>query len=297
MADKFLILDSNSILYRAFFALPKLTTKKGEIVNGVYGFLLLFFKLIKELKPDFVGACFDFPAPTFRHEKFKEYKAKRPPTPKELSLQIPILKEVLESFHIQIFEKEGFEADDLIGTLIHLAPKEIEKIIVTGDFDTLQLVSKNVKVYFLQKGVKKSLIFDEKKVREKYGGLSPCQIPDFKALVGDPSDNIIGIEGIGPKTAISLLLKHKNLKEILKKAEKLNFPQREKFLENKEKILLNLKLATIKKDVNLPFDIEKLKFKDYNEKEVEKVFRKLGFKSLIKRLKELKPEDSNLKLF
>jgi len=297
MEDKFLILDSNSILYRAFFALPKLTTKKGEIINGVYGFFLLFFKLIKELKPNFIAACFDFPAPTFRHLEFREYKAKRPPPPKELSSQIPLLKETLKSFPVAIFEKEKFEADDLIGTLVTLAPKEIEKIIVTGDLDTLQLVSRKVKVYFLQKGVKRTVIFDKKKVKEKYEGLLPSQIPDYKALVGDISDNIVGIAGIGPKTATRLLLKYKNIKGILKNVKNLDPSLREKILKNKEKILLNLKLATIKNNVKLVFDVEKVRFKIYNEKKIRENFEKLGFKSLIKRIGELKTESSNLKLF
>jgi len=211
MPERFLILDGNSILYRAFFALPELKNKKGELTNAVYGFLLVLFKLIKELKPKYLAVCFDFPAPTFRHKEFKEYKATRPPTPKDLVSQIPKLKEILKSFSIPYFEMEGFEADDLIGTLVKNSPKNIEKIIATGDLDTLQLVGKNTKVYFLQRGVKKAQIFDPEKVKEKYGGLNPEQIPDFKALVGDTSDNVPGIEGIGPKTKEKLLKKYKSV--------------------------------------------------------------------------------------
>jgi DNA polymerase-1 len=300
MPEKFLILDSNSILYRAYFALPKLTTKKGEVVNGIYGFLLVLFKLIKEIKPKYIGACFDFPAPTFRHKEFKEYKAKRPKMPDDLILQIPRLKEILEAFSIPIFEKKNFEADDLIGTLVNFSPKEIEKIIVTGDFDTLQLVDRNVKVYFLQRGVKEAQIFDREKVKEKFEGLKPEQIPDFKALVGDPSDNILGIEGIGPKTARELLLKYKSIENILNNIErdpKIKENLKKKILNNKEKLLLNLKLAKIEKNIPLKVEFEKLKFGNYNEEKVKKVLEKFEFKSLIKRLEDLKSESKNLKLF
>jgi len=300
MPEKFLILDSNSILYRAYFALPKLTTKKGEVVNGVYGFLLVLFKLIKEIKPQYVAACFDFPAPTFRHKEFKEYKAQRPKMPDDLFSQIPKLKKVLNAFSISIFEKEGFEADDLIGTLIDLSPKDIEKIIVTGDFDTFQLIEKNVKVYLLQRGVKKAQIFNEEKAKEKFGGLKPDQIPDFKALVGDPSDNILGIEGVGPKTARMLLLKYKNIEGILrniKQDSEIKENLKEKILKNREKLFLNLKLAKIERKVELKFEFEKLRFGNYNEEKVKEILEEFEFKSLAKRLKELHSNSKSLKLF
>ena len=292
MPERMLILDSNSILYRAFFALPKLTDKKGEPIQAVYGFLLVLFKLLDELKPSYLTACFDHPGPTFRHKEFKEYKATRPKMPKELFSQIPKLKEILTAFPIQIFEKEGFEADDLVGTICAATPQKIEKIIVTGDLDTLQLVKKDVLVYFLQKGVKKNLIFNEEKVKEKFFGLEPFQIPDFKALVGDTSDNIRGIEGIGPKTATHLLLKYKNIEGILKNISEIKKDLREKILKEKETLLLNLKLAKIEKKVPINFELEKLKFSGYDKEKLEKIFEKYGFKSLIKRLKE-----KSLKLF
>lgn len=300
MPEKFLILDSNSILYRAYFALPKLTTKKGEVVNGVYGFLLVLFKLIKEINPQYIAACFDFPALTFRHKEFKEYKATRPKMPDDLISQIPKLKKVLEAFSIFSFEKEGFEADDLIGSLVESSPNEIEKIIATGDFDTFQLIRKDVKVYLLQRGVKKAQIFDEGMAKEKFEGLEPWQIPDFKALVGDPSDNILGLEGIGPKTARMLLLKYKNIEGILKNIERdseIKEILKEKILKNKEKLFLNLKLAKIEKRIDVGFEFEKLKFGGYNEDKVKKVLEEFSFKSLIKRLKELHFNSKNLKLF
>jgi len=165
MAERLLILDANSILHRVYHALPPLTTKKGELVNAIYGFLLVLFRVIKEFKPDYICACFDFPAKTFRHEKFKEYKAQRPPCPKDLASQIPKLKEILNAFKIPFFEKEGYEADDLIGTIVSKC-QGLEKIIVSGDLDNLQLVSKETKVFVLS-GVKKSILYDEKEVEKK----------------------------------------------------------------------------------------------------------------------------------
>ena len=169
---RLIIIDSNSIIHRVYHALPALTTKKGELVNAVYGFLLAFFKAIKDFQPDYICACFDFPAPTFRHKKYKEYKAKRPPAPEELYQQIPKVKEVLEAFNVPIFEKEGFEADDIIGTIAHLAPKrqiipEVETIILSGDLDVLQLINPKTKIYSLRKGVKDIVLYDENLVKEK----------------------------------------------------------------------------------------------------------------------------------
>ncbi|GAI16870.1 unnamed protein product, partial [marine sediment metagenome] len=206
-----IIIDSNSVIHRAYHALPPLTTKKGEVVGAVYGFLLVFLKAIREFQPDFVAACFDVPGPTFRHKKYKDYKAKRPPVPEDLGQQISRVKEVLRGFNVKIFEKAGFEADDLVGTISHLAPRRqalppIETIIISGDLDNLQLAGPQTKVYLLRKGVKDTILYDTAKVKERYQGLTPEQLFDFRALRGDPSDNIPGVTGIGEKTAIELLL-------------------------------------------------------------------------------------------
>ena len=218
---RLIVIDGNSVIHRAFHALPPLTTKSGKLVNAIYGFLLVFFKAIKEFQPDFIAAAFDFPGPTFRHKKFKEYKAKRPPAPEELYQQIPKVKEILEAFNVPIFEKESFEADDIIGTISQLASKkqvfpEIETIILSGDLDALQLVDSQTKAYTLRKGVKDVVLYDEKLVKEKFQGLTPEQLLDFKALRGDPSDNIPGVTGIGEKTAIGLLLKFGSLENLYK---------------------------------------------------------------------------------
>jgi DNA polymerase-1 len=301
MAEKLLILDANSILHRVYHALPPLTTKKGELVNAIYGFLLVLFRVIKEFKPNYVCACFDFPAKTFRHEKFKEYKAQRPPCPKDLASQIPKLKEILETFKIPFFEKEGYEADDLIGTIVSKC-QGLEKIVVSGDLDNLQLVSKETKVFVLS-GVKKSILYDEKEVEKKYQGLKPEQIPDFKALVGDPSDNIPGVFGIGEKTAIDLLLKSKNLENLYKEieeeseeAKKLKPKIRKTLLEYKEQALLSKSLAKIRKNIPLEFNLKECEWEKYEEEKIIKILKELDFHSLVKRLSELKKDKQNGKM-
>jgi DNA polymerase-1 len=297
MAERLLILDANSILHRVYHALPPLTTKKGELVNAIYGFLLVLFRVIKEFRPEYVCACFDFPAKTFRHEKFKEYKAQRPPCPKDLASQIPKLKEILEAFKIPFFEKEGYEADDLIGTIVSKC-KGLEKIIVSGDLDNLQLVSKETKVFVLS-GVKKSILYDEKEVEKKYQGLKPEQIPDFKALVGDPSDNIPGIFGIGEKTAIRLLLDFGTLENLYRECErdkKVTPKLRKILLQYKERVFLSKSLAEIKKDVPIDFDFKKCRWGEYDKEKIIEILKRLEFYSLIKRLPELQKSKQDDKI-
>ncbi len=302
MAEKkrLIIIDSNSLIHRAFHALPPLTTKKGELVNAVYGFLLVFLKAVREFQPDFVAACFDFPAPTFRHKKFKAYKAKRPPAPEELYQQIPRVKEVLRGFNVPIFEKEGFEADDIVGTIVRLAPKEqvipkIETIILSGDQDTFQLVSPDVKVYALRKGVKDTILYDQQMVKEKYQGLVPEQLLDFKALRGDPSDNIPGVTGIGEKTAKDLLFQFDNLENLYKElegslsgAKKLKPKLRELLLKYKEQAFLSKSLAQIQKDVPIDFNLKKCRWGEYSRRKMGETLKNLEFHSLVKRLPGLK---------
>jgi len=306
---RLIIIDSNSLLHRAFHALPPLTTEKGELVNAVYGFLLVFFKVIREFQPDFIAATFDFPALTFRHKEFKEYKAKRPPAPKELYQQIPKLKEVLSAFSVPIFEKEGFEADDIIGTISHLTPKkqvlpEIETIVLSGDLDTLQLVDSHTKVYALRKGVKDIVLYDEAEVEKKYG-LNPYQLLDFKALRGDPSDNIPGVPGIGEKTAIQLIKQFGSLENLYsalisgKKISALNPRLLIKLKEYEEQVFLSKRLVEIKKNVPLDFDLKKCQWKKYREEKVVEVLKDFGFKSLVKRLSEIRQKifRQNLRLW
>jgi DNA polymerase-1 len=293
---RLIIIDCNSIIHRAYHALPPLTTKKGELVNAIYGFLLVFLKAIRELQPDFIAATFDFPGPTFRHKKFKGYKAKRPSAPEELYQQIPRVKEILKRFNVPIFEEKGFEADDLIGTIAQLAPKKqilprVETIILSGDLDALQLINPQTKVYSLRKGVKDVLLYDEKIVREKFLGLKSEQLLDFKALRGDPSDNIPGVCGIGEKTAIELLLKFGSLENLYKeiegkpeRAKKLNPKLKEALLKYKEQAFLSKSLAQIKKDVPIDFDLKECQWREYNKEKATKLLRDFEFYSLIEKL-------------
>ena len=303
---RLIIIDANSIIHRAFHALPSLKSKKGKHTGAVYGFLLVLFKAIRELRPDFICASFDTPGSTFRHKKFKEYKAKRPPTPKEISTQIPTVKEILQAFKIPSFETQGFEADDIIGTVATLAPRrqvfpEIETVILSGDQDLLQLINNKTKVFTLRKGVKETMLYGQDEVQKKYG-ISPQQIIDFKGLRGDPSDNIPGVTGIGKKTTQLLLQKfgtlenlYKELEESSKKAQGLKPKLRKLLLDYKEQAFLSKNLATIKKDAPIEFNLKKCSWGKYDDGEVLDKLKELGFKSLMKRLPELEEQKKKTK--
>ena len=197
--QKFVIIDGNAIVHRAWHALPPLTTKSGQLVNAVYGFALTLLKALKDLKPDYVAVTFDTKAPTYRHREFKEYKAQRVKQPDELYEQFPLIKEVVTAFQIPILEKEGYEADDVIATIVENVKcqmSNVKCIVVTGDMDTFQLVDENTEVYSMHKGISDTIIYDVEQVKKRFEGLEPKQLVDFKALRGDPSDNIPGVKGI-----------------------------------------------------------------------------------------------------
>ena len=285
---RLIVIDANSIIHRAFHALPPLTTKKGEPAGAVYRFLLVFFKALKDFQPDFVAACFDVPGPTFRHEKFKEYKAKRPRAPDDLYNQIPKVKEVLRSFNVQVFEKAGFEADDIIGTIAAQAPKkqafpEIETIILSGDKDALQLIDKNTKVYSLRKGVKDVVLYGKEQVLEKYG-LTPGQVLDYKALRGDPSDNIPGVTGIGDKTATELLKKFGTLEKIYENLALVPDKLKGRLLQYKDQAFFSRELARINKAVPIDFNLQNCKWGDYDKKKASAALKEFGFKSLLDKM-------------
>ncbi len=293
---RFLIVDSNALLHRAFHALPPLKTEEGEQTGGVYGFLLTLFRAIKDLNPDFLVACFDAPGSTFRHKKYKEYKAQRPKTAEELVNQIPKTKKILESFKIPVFEKKGLEADDLIGTISKKVSEKnpkLETYIISGDLDVLQLIDKKTKVYTLGRGIKETVIYDKHKVVERYG-IPPKKLIDFKALVGDPSDNIPGVPGIGKKTASNLLQKIGSVEEIYKKINKIKIsPKVKKTLkENKEKALLSKELVEIEKNAPIKFNIDKCKFGKFDQKKVAEIFKKFSFHTLLKRLPSIFSSES-----
>jgi len=297
---RLIIIDGNAIVHRSYHALPPLKTKKGELVNAIYGFLLAFFKAVKDFNPDYIVATFDLPAPTFRHKKYKLYKANREKAPDDLYTQIPKIKDILKEFGVEIFEKKGFEADDLIGTISKLAPRKqihprIESIILTGDLDALQLVNKNTKVNALRKGVKDTVLYDEEGVKERYDGLIPNQLVDYKALRGDPSDNIPGVNGIGEKTAISLIKEYHSLDGVYKNINKIKGSTRDKLIGCEGQAYVSQMLARINQDVSIDFDLEKCAWKGYNKDKVTKVLERYEFRTLIDRVFK-EPDKKNLTL-
>jgi DNA polymerase-1 len=281
-----LIVDSNALLHRAFHALPPLMTKSGQETGAVYGYLLTLFKAIKDLNANYIVACFDTKAKTFRHERFVDYKAQRPMTPSGIITQIPITKEVLDAFKIPVFAKEGVEADDLIATIATIAEAE-EIYIVSGDLDNLQLVNDKVKVYTMGKGIKDTIIYDKIKVRERFG-VDPEQMNDFKALIGDASDNIPGVDGIGKKTAAEIIGRYHSIKELYEELATdtavLKPKVKQALKENKENAFLSRELVETKKDCEVNFILEDCKFGNFDKKEVEAIFNKLEFYSLINKL-------------
>jgi DNA polymerase-1 len=298
---KLLVIDSNALIHRSFHALPALTDPKGRATGGLYGFLLTFFKAVKDVRPDYVVATFDAAAPTFRHDEFKAYKAKRERAPDELYQQIPMVKDVLTSLGVPIFEKEGFEADDVIATIVkkthqqQIHPK-LDVYILTGDSDTLQLVDENTKVYTLGRGVKETVIYDVEKVIEKYS-LLPNQMVDFKALAGDPSDNIPGATGIGRKTATEILKKFKSIENLykqLKKDKTADLKPRiiDILITQEEQVLFSKLLATARLDVPIKFKLDQSKFGNFNNEIIEDSLKKYGFYTLVKRIPELKGDSS-----
>lgn len=286
---KFLLIDGNALVHRAFHAIPPLTTKKGEMVNAVYGFLAILFKALREVGPEYAAATFDLAGPTFRHLEYQEYKAHRVKAPQELYDQLMRVKEAVSIFNIPIFEKEGFEADDVIGTIAEKLKKEknLEIIILTGDLDTLQLVNSHTKIYTLKKGLSDSVMYDEKAVKDRYG-LEPKQMADFKGLKGDPSDNIPGVPGIGDKTASNLLTEFKTLDNLLANLKKVkNEKLCQKLTELSDQALFSRALATINKETPIDFKIKDCLWREFSVEPARKFLTDMEFSSLVPRMMDL----------
>ncbi len=310
---KLVLIDGNAILHRAFHALPpSLTNKKGELTNAVYGFVSMLLKVIEDLKPTYLAVCFDTPKPTFRNKLFKDYQINRPEMDKGLVPQIDKVHKVVKTMGFPVFEKDGFEADDVLGTIVNkirnskletrnkfkaLNPKyqtlntkysPDEVVIVTGDRDLLQLVDEKVKLFMPVKGLNEAKLYGEKEAEERMG-VKPSQIPDFKALAGDPSDNYPGVAGIGPKTAANLLHKFKNINNLYKHIDQVENPGvKEKLIKDKENAFVSYKLATVDKDAPIEFDIDRTKLPaDLLTIDVIDAFGNLGFKTLLKRLSRM----------
>lgn len=288
--SKLIIFDGNAIMYRAFHALPPLTSKDGVQINALYGLVSMLINVIQTLSPTHIIFCFDEKEKTFRQDLLPTYQSQRPETPSELIPQFQMAREFLQSVNIPIYSKSGYEADDVIGTIASSVQRieNSETVIVTGDRDILQLVDdkKNIKLFMPIGGLSNGKIFAEKETLERMGVL-PNQIPDYKALVGDPSDNYFGIAGIGPKTASSLLAKYKTLNEIYEHINDIPEKLQTKLLEGKESAYLSYKLATIVRDVPLEFDIKSADKWDLVSDQVLNLFQNYGFKTLTARIKKL----------
>ena len=283
-----ILIDANSLIHRCFHALPPLTGSGGVPTGALYGVSNIMLKVLREQKPDYIAAFFDRPEPTFRKEIFGDFKIQRPKAPDELIFQIIETHNLFEAFGIKTYESPGYEADDLIG----VGAKQLKLIddmkvkILTSDSDILQLVEgEKIVVESPQKGISEMKIYDSAAVEEKYEGLKPSQIPDFKGLVGDVSDNIPGVQGIGPKTAIPLIQKYGSLENFLEKGQEERVYQ--KVYEQKDWAILSKSLATINYEAPLEIEnIEEIKFGGLLKENALFYFEKFGFKSLIKRISE-----------
>ncbi|MDU4325643.1 MAG: DNA polymerase I [Clostridium celatum] len=284
--ERLLILDSNSLLNRAFYAIPPLTNSEGIHTNAVYGFTNMLFKMKEEIKPDYIVAAFDRKAPTFRHKEYEDYKAGRKKMPPELAEQFPLIKEVLNLLAINIYEIDGFEADDIIGTLAKFAESNgIEVFVVTGDRDALQLASDNIKVVITKKGVTETAVYNREAFEAEFG-VTPTQYIDVKGLMGDKSDNIPGVPGVGEKTAFKLISTYGSMEGVLSHIDEISGKKLKENLETySEQAIFSKKLATIMTEVPIEFDLEDIKSQEnYNREELKKLFFKLQMKSLLAKL-------------
>lgn len=309
--NKLLLIDGNSLLHRAYHALPPLTDRDGEMANAVFGFSNMLLKALDEVKPTHVACTFDTKAPTFRHIEFEKYKAQRKAPPPDLYPQLPKVQKVLDAFGIPYFTKEGFEADDLLATLTvkSLEGKKVDDVVIlSGDRDVLQLVDGNIKVQMPGWNINQVSLYGAAEVREKFG-LETHQMVDYKSLIGDPSDNIPGIAGIGPKTASMLLVKYHTLENLFEHIDEQGETLKAKLIAGRDIALAAKRLVELDRNVDLDFKVDDLKFNPDWEK-VKAEYERLGFKSILAKVsggksavedtaaekKEEKKSDDQLKL-
>jgi len=297
---RLVLLDSHAILHRAYHALPDFMSAKGEPTGGLYGLTTMLMKIVDELKPDYIVACYDLAGPTFRNEVYKDYKAGRAKAEDDLISQMKRSRDIFKAFNIPIYDKPGFEADDMLGTIVEQLKDDenTEIVVASGDMDTLQLVKgKKVQVYTLKKGIKDTIIYDEKGVKERFG-FGPLLLPDYKGLRGDPSDNIIGIKGIGEKTATTLITEFGGIEDIYKALEKKGGEEKFKSVGITDRIILLLKegkedaefskmLATIRRDAPITFVLPEEFKKGIDVEKVINLFNDLDFRALGARLKNV----------
>ncbi len=281
------LIDGNSFCYRAYYAIKAgLFNSKGQPTNAIYGFNTMLNKIIKDEKPDMLAVAFDMKGPTFRHKKFEEYKIHRKPMPDDLASQMHYIKELVQAHSIPIYEMQGYEADDVLATIAKKAQtKDIETFIVTGDKDALQLVDSHIKVYSTHK---EGIIYDAHKVKEAYG-VGPDRITDIMALMGDATDNIPGVKGIGEKTAVELIGEFGSLEDLYKNIDKIKSEAKKKMLsENEKSAFLSKELAVVDTDVPIKVDFKDLELKEPDQKHLLELYKELEFKSL---LKDLTPKE------
>lgn len=276
------LLDGNSLLHRAFYALPPMNTAKGLPTNAVFGFTKMLLKLINEEEPDFLAVAFDLKEPTFRHLEYVQYKGTRAKTPDELVPQFPLVKDILRAFNIPIYSVRGYEADDILGTIAKDAERAGHLVtIVTGDKDTLQLVSENIWVMYNKRGITEIESYTLESIRERYG-LEPNQLIDVKGLMGDKSDNIPGVPGIGEKTAVSLIKEYQTLEDVFQNIQRISGKKRKETLQKHEAdALLSKRLATIKLDVPIEVDFTQCQMGELESDQIASIFKRLEFRSLI----------------
>lgn len=289
---KLVLIDGNSIMNRAFYGImgsKMLTTKDGKYTNAIYGFLAIMFKIMEDIEPEYIGVAFDLKGPTERHKLYEGYKANRKGMPNELAEQMPIIKEILKAMNIDIIEKQGYEGDDLLGTLAQYGEKQgLQVTILSGDRDTFQLASKNITIRIprTKAGKTEQEEYDEEKIKETYG-IMPKQLIEVKALQGDASDNIPGVPGIGEKTALALIQQYNTIDELYEKIEKgedtLKGKQKENIVENKELAYISKTLGTINTKVPIEDTIENLKVEEWDKEKVLEIFNELRFNKYIER--------------
>ncbi len=298
MKKKLVLLDSHAIIHRAYHALPEFSSQKGEPTGALYGLVAMLLKIVQELKPDYLVAAFDLSGPTFRHQAAESYKATRKENDENLTLQLKRSRDVFEALNIPIYDHQEFEADDIIGTIVEKTKrdKNLEIIIASGDMDTLQLAAQGrVRVYTLKKGLNDTIIYDEKGVRERFG-FPPEQLVDYKGLRGDPSDNIVGVKGIGEKTATQLITTFGTVEDIYKELKKkgdgwkkAGITERVKnlILDNEEEAVFSKTLATIRRDAPIAWQLPEEWRGSFNIEKALALFSELGFRSLSERLKKV----------
>lgn len=283
MADKFLVIDGSSLIHRAFFALPPLMNRQGLHTGAVYGLCNMLLRLLEDVQPKYMAVAFDKSRKTFRTEMFADYKGQRKPTPSELSEQFPLAAKLLEAMNIRVLEMDNYEADDIIGTFAVHAPQNVEVIIVTGDRDELQLLDSRTKVFYTKRGISDIKVFDEAEFAADYEGLCPQQLIELKGLMGDTSDNIPGVPGVGPKTAMKLIKEYGSVENVLENIDKISGKSlKAKLSENKEQALLSKKLATIFTDVPVNLDMTVYELGSMKE-EARSLMQDLEFRNMYER--------------